>query len=374
MTTTTRPSTPLQILNAYHRIARFEGLTVKELASRLPQTIPQRLRQFVLTKVAQIVSSDTAAGTNSKRIDPWGEAMQVAALVQSHLNRYLNKPIQKYDNPVYVQELRFGRLEAKRNKILANFSMPSTKHPVLNVLRRLPIRYIDSLRGIRVFYNAATTIEKKHPDLIKDRKLTVLYPASGSHLAPLMTAIRLIDRNKIDSGEFTYTDIDKQHISKIERQLMFLLKNRVITNYTVHSAKIFGNNGTEHRYEFQYKGKKVSIVLALNRSGKSYWRPEYARGADLVILHDTEGKNAELIKQLSKEKSSHRAASPQVILTEGRESASKQVKKPSQSHYIEIQGQYGHCDGFFTTAAPRGGVEFSRCAYTSGLLFENKRK
>ena len=102
MTVVRKPSSAIEILTAYNRVSRFEGLTVKQFASRLPSTIPSVLRTKVLQKLAKIVSSDTVSGTSPKKIDQWSEALQVARLVKQRLNGYLNRPMQKYDTSIYT--------------------------------------------------------------------------------------------------------------------------------------------------------------------------------------------------------------------------------------------------------------------------------
>ena len=62
------------------------------------------------------------------------------------------------------------------------------------------------------------------------RKITVLYPASGSHVTPLDIAHRLIQEGLIDEAKFIFTEIDKDSLGDLRGVLLSLAKTGLYTD------------------------------------------------------------------------------------------------------------------------------------------------
>lgn len=356
-------------LSAYHRVARYEGLTPIEIMAQLPEGVLAAMRDLFGFHLPAIAASGVFPNANH-RIDPGPEAVAVASLFYGTINRYLRTPHQPDDFGTYNRERDLAALESQRGKILKSYEVDNLRHPAVEAMAAFPLRYIGSLQGGRVFYDVARTIEKYYPRLLKDRQLDALYPASGDHLAPLLTAFRLVDDGKIDRADFVFTEIKPEFRYRIEQQLIRLQGAGVIQNLAVLSPQLFSDGGDETLFSFKYKEKKITIRLALNRSGKSYWRSEDARQSELVIFHDVgTGEKRPLLWPLLEQRKEKGWKHPQVVLLEGREGESKELGDGLPRNFHEVGGQYGHCNIQVTIDTPSRELETGRCEYKSAVMF-----
>ncbi len=143
-------------------------------------------------------------------------------------------------------------------------------------------------------------INSKPRFLTKDRKSTVLYPGSGSHVTPLEIASQLIRENRIDEATFIFTEIDPMALDDLRDILQTLVGVGMYTDLQETQQEFPLGQGREVTFRVKFQGKPITVLFALNRSGERdkkrpeynnlswgrYWRSEYAQRANLVYHHD----------------------------------------------------------------------------------------
>lgn len=144
---------------------------------------------------------------------------------------------------------------------------------------------LGSMRDAPAFEELALKLPN-HIDL-RDRKLTVLYPASGTHLAPLLLASKLIDGDFIDEAVFTCTEISAETPEQIIENLNAVCL--VKPQFKFHPAKVTEEahlEGRKFTFPLEYSGKKITIILLLNCCGTSLFPETELEGKKIVISHD----------------------------------------------------------------------------------------
>jgi len=125
------------------------------------------------------------------------------------------------------------------------------------------------------------------PRFLHKRSVSVLYPGSGSHITPLDIAHLLIDRGLIDRAEFIFTEIEPTYCSELETILTLLVSKGYYTSFSKKTVELeAGQQGSETILSIVRQDKVIQLIFALNRSGQSYFRPEYLDRADIFYLHD----------------------------------------------------------------------------------------
>lgn len=158
--------------------------------------------------------------------------------------------------------------------------------PFRRLIPHLDKNGIDDFRSTEVMTKAA-----QDPDLaalMKKKKLiNILYPASGSHMAPLGIAMKGIDQGYLDSAHLTYTEVDASAEDRVRTYLEAMASPSQNLITSLHEKTEQFKEGHETKFDFYYKGKYVSLTFALNRGGELWARNEVIRDADLIIFHDS---------------------------------------------------------------------------------------
>lgn len=145
---------------------------------------------------------------------------------------------------------------------------------------------LDDLRSAEVMLKAAKSPELM--DLMKTkRSLNVVYPASGSHMAPLEIVMSGVDRGLLDSARLTYTEIDPKAGGRVREYLRLMASpaQGIISNLQENTQTF--DPGRETIFSFTYKGKPIQLVFATDRGGDLWVRDEVVKDSDLVIFHDS---------------------------------------------------------------------------------------
>ena len=328
-------------------------------------------KQKLLEEIADIASE-----SNPEIIDPGVETELVARLFCSdNKNRFnvkspFNTSITSADIEEYHFESRAKFWEAHRNDIAKNYNL-TKDNPFSKVFDNINIGLINTFRGISAFDELATHIPDMIPSVRETKKLNVLYPASGAHIAPVITAMKLIDDGTINTATFTYTEIRKKMFRYLHHIIKESVEYNVFNSLEDEGWEKFENQGAERKIVIQYNGGTINLLFALNRSGKKYYREEYLESADLVIIHDPgdgffEG-SAEIMANIIYEKRKQFPDKDQAIIMEGTSTANHfgPLKNPfpKSINQIEIKKQYGHCSG------ENGIGEVDKCAYVSARVF-----
>lgn len=277
------------------RVKMLEGLTLGDFESILPPDDPDR--KEVMQKLKQIIRGSNYyprhdARRNPARLDPLWETIHAARLFRTnppdrdesypHLwpSRIIQEDIDAYQRATLVQWW-----EGHREKVREEFHLNTVNHPFASLFDRLPVDILSALRGLPVFDSLGEKMVRLIPAIAKSRKLQVLYPGSGFHVAPLLTALRLMDAGIIDEAAYLYTEIDPSHFAWLKHIFERGLGNP-FDRVTLEPKREFPGEGSEQAILLDYKGHPLRIVFALNRSGENYYRPEYLKEADLVVIHD----------------------------------------------------------------------------------------
>lgn len=145
---------------------------------------------------------------------------------------------------------------------------------------------LDDLRSAEVMSKAAKGPELT--DLMRTkRSLNIVYPASGSHMAPLEIVMSGVDRGLLDSARLTYTEIEAKAEGRVREYLRLMASptQSMISNLQ-ETTQVF-DSGRETTFSFDYKEKPVQLVFATDRGGDLWARDEVVKDGDLVIFHDS---------------------------------------------------------------------------------------
>lgn len=182
----------------------------------------------------------------------------------------------------------FSYCNAHQSSIPMNLHLlggDAVRHPFVDIVYHLDHYGIDDFRSAGVFNQVAedTAVQALAR---KGRSLTLLYPASGSHMTPFLIPLKLIDQGAIDRARVIYTEINELTVARVDEYLRFFAFSAqpLFQDYR-RGVKNF-STGYEVHHRFKYKGKPIEFVFAIKRSGELYARDEYIREADLVVFHD----------------------------------------------------------------------------------------
>lgn len=364
------------------RVRIFEGITHTRLKNMLAGYPVDAATQKNLD---DIFTQDPAGKPDS--IDRGTEAQNLAEELQA-ANHFLWKgksplffKIRSKDIQLYKQQEEVEAWKARGDESFNELGIGKVNHPLAQVARDLGVTHFHNFRSLPAFDRLAQTIANELPAVKISRHLEVLYPASGFHIAPLLTAFRLMDQNLIDTASYTYTEIDKSAFGELCSYAEVLVNKGVCDSFSLKTPKIFGpygSEGKEYKLELVYKGKTICFTLALNRSGREYYRGEYLPQADIVVIHDP-GNNSlklsyELLSQMLFEKSRGDdvfKAKPQLVIMEGEQdpgyfapSIDRKATPPAGTSFIPLLGPYGHCDG-----VPVLG-EITGCEFQSAFVYK----
>lgn len=217
--------------------------------------------------------------------------------------------------------------------------MPSSMTPftIVNQLGSYGLQHLVKSHG--VFFDLAASIQRLNPAILSDRNLSVLYPGSGAHVSPVLTAMGLIDSNAIDTAEFVYTELNPETAKNIYSGLMEIgrLKPGLLESVALNGDTI----------TIVYKGKPITIRVDVNteaeaglspgesRSGEifQYMTEEQFKKADLVILHDLYADPDHAILDLLEAQRKIGSGDRLVLATVS--------SLPAKNRYLPILGPYG---------------------------------
>ncbi len=259
-------------------------------------------------------------------------------------------------------------------------------HPLAAFVKRLPLLGLDQWRSLQVFDGYA---EKLSALLNKtgNRNPTLLYPASGNHYAPLQTMMRLIDLGAADSVTMVGTDLEFDRGDMV-RTLKALKHAGVVESIDTPppTTMSFSRGGSEQIFKMHYRGKSITIEMAIGRSGEEYFLPKDFKRAVGVIIHDPDSIHAKntykLLSSLAAAEINVGDKNERLMLMEGTPGpnyirgftmgsqtmrSDPQIQHPMLGVSPErIQGTYGHCKDTFGDI---GVGEIFACAYESAFVF-----
>lgn len=321
-------------------VACFEGFSLTDFKQGLFDLPEKEVALNALGSYAldRLLSGDPG------RVDPGDEAYIAAEIFTGPYAPVLPFAVAQSDLDSYALEY----FSAHREVVAREYHLESVEHPFAGYFDNVSPYYFHDFRGLPVFDQLPDLVSANLPQISEHRELNVLYPGSGSHIAPLLTAMKLIDSGIIDRATFTFTEIS-DYSSRITGLLELGIQLGIFDSVNEGGPKHFLFAGTEQSFEITYKGKKIVLVFALNRSGKEYYREDYLRRADLVVLHDPKDgylrSSYDLLAHMQREKAKKFPESAQMVVMEGGR-RDWEIGFPESLAISEISGPYGHCQGF----------------------------
>lgn len=330
----------------------FEGKSLEELKSALggDELIEVIRGQNILTK---------ETGGNPDQIDAGDEAASVAAVCAGNDQQYaplLHFRVASWDIDQYWEE--------QKSAIAQRYGVDTVTHPFAKLYDTLSMHWAESFRGVRAFDQLAKIIPAQLPDVVARRELRVLYPASGSHIAPLLTAMQLIDAGVIDRAVYVYTELTAKALTDLALQLEPFATLAFGPRYS------YPNAGWERTLDVHYHGGTIRIQFAYRRSGNAFYREDDRRRADLIVLHDTETTNATLLAPMLMADRDAPTDHAQLVVMDGDDAAPTKADDKSGGWVrlpiepVRIPGQYGHCVQPDTMVR-----EVGSCFYKSAWVF-----
>lgn len=367
--------------NSCNGVQALEGLTLDQLddfiTSRASEYIPilgpvislfedndSASRKEILNYLEHVIR-----GGDPDRIDRGEEAVIVA--------RYFyqcprcEKKIEEKDVEDYTVAYFQEKYEKGRGEIAEKYNL-SPDFAFSPITETIPIEQYSTFRGSRVFEQLADTLPALLTDIPVKRKINFLYPGSGSHIAPLLTAMGLINAEVIDEASFIYTEIDKDSFYNLYYLLREALDKGVFEEVSANTWTTFANNdGSERNLTIRYKGKFIHIKFVLNHGGARYYRKDHLDWADVVIIHDPESGffegSVNLLSQMLIDAKDGVSPKNRLVVMEGHSEdyhfASSDTHFPDGMKQTKIVGQYGHCSGIDYVG------EIKNCAYSSAGVF-----
>ncbi|MGH7828641.1 MAG: hypothetical protein ACREP8_00555, partial [Candidatus Binatia bacterium] len=341
----------------------YEGLTLENFRQSLADR-PEK--EEALKKLQYILS-----GGDPHRVDPGYETVHTAFLFSCrpdnpyrHLIPFKLK-VSEADAELYHTERLQGYWEKKKDVVAKVFNLSSVQHPLAHFVKEMPVKHADAIRGLPAFDGLAHVLAENVPELRQDRELNVLYPGSGHHLAPLITAIKLIDEGKVDKASYIYTELDPAYSSLLIDHLRWAVFKGIFDQLTIGKWVEYPGNGSERLLELSYQGRPIRILFAVKRSGQEYYREEYLKSADLVILHDPGigylDDSFDLLAHLLLKRKALGLRQNQLVVMEGERKFqhNEKINWPGGLGRIILPGPYGHC-------RPVDGVgEIERCDFST---------
>lgn len=192
----------------------------------------------------------------------------------------------------------FGEIYAPTSipVVLDNFGLMDVVHPFFDIVYRLNIDQLQDFRSAGAFIKVTDAIEEEGLIAAEKRDFSVMYPGSGSHIAPLVMALLMIDNGSIDRAYFTFTEIDDEAARRIDTYLSAMSggDDPIFTDYSTYNAETV--NGERTFFVFDYKGKRISLSLLLDNAGRCYLPREFECSSycpseemvekDVLVIHD----------------------------------------------------------------------------------------
>ncbi|MFA4890990.1 MAG: hypothetical protein WC604_01370 [Candidatus Gracilibacteria bacterium] len=146
--------------------------------------------------------------------------------------------------------------------------------------------FLKSMRSAPAFEELALKLLLKGVDF-SDRRLNMLYPGAGSHIASVMVPAKLMEAGIIDQAEITLTDIeDEFHVTL--RNLRLLTK--IDPNFELQDPESQQACGTQGGGEdgacLLYRKKPIKIQFLTKCSGEKWFRQEDLDRSNVAVVHD----------------------------------------------------------------------------------------
>jgi hypothetical protein len=310
-----------------------------------------------LAQLAELIK-----GGDPKRIDPGPETVDFAKRFapDGGIFPFGPYPIYYEDIVAYQMQLLKKRSEEPppvglrtlelRQKAKENFGIDKLDHPLVHLMEGMDPSYAKDFRGLPAFIKLAPVWKQQ----IQGRRLSALYPGSGSHIAPLAAAMDLIQSGSIDRADFTFTEIE-DYSNDLMKLLTKGLELGIFDEISLGNWKHFSSGapnvkddaGAERMFRMVYQGKEIAIRYALKRSGEAYYRKEYFQDANLVIFHDIDPWSNSfniLAEMLFDRKTKGLAHKKQLLIMEGSPVDSYYIAHfPKELQQTELESPYGHC-------------------------------
>lgn len=172
---------------------------------------------------------------------------------------------------------------------------------------KLRAQFLESMRSTPAFEELAAQLPNAVD--LSDKKLTVLYPGSGMHIAPVALPAQLMAANVIDQAEMIFTEIDQAFLPLLMQNLQMLSRLNpdfsapvILTSTPLACA----DDGKEFQISLNYKGKPIMIRFLLNCSGNKWFRDEDLGKSKVFVGHDgphtREGGSAAFLYQILRAK------------------------------------------------------------------------
>lgn len=351
------------------RVRVFEGLDRDGIAELMGANSYRR-GEDVLQAYASMVSNPT-------KIDHPYEVIEAAYAFltdDNHPNQsspfrhLLTHRITPTDIAAYCKETN-RRLWAPHARTYAQeLGLTRVAHPMGRFVARLPTSGLHHVRSLLAFQTLAQRVAEQMPTVTASRRFTVLYPGAGTHIAPLITAMQLMDEDKIDTAYFTYTDIKPQW-KALFAIFQDLFHAGILERVALSPEKRVGEDCSEWIFHLRYKGKTITLTEAVQCSGERYYREADLQRADLVVIHDPGpgsflySSYAQLAQVLyDREQLRNYRSQLAVIEVAVPERAALDGKPNLGVAPLILPGPYGHCHGV------DGLGEFKGCKFVGTTL------
>ncbi len=154
------------------------------------------------------------------------------------------------------------------------------------LMSQLPF-YFSSFKSAKAMSDLAR-MAVHHTDVANNRYAYILVPASGHHVAPLVTAMVLMDQDIIDRADYVFTETDASSVGNTVKALKKWAALRPELSPPEKLGEWWGRHGGSiFRIQLYWKGRPIRIHMAISDSPRGkYFTPADADAADIVILHD----------------------------------------------------------------------------------------
>lgn len=126
------------------------------------------------------------------------------------------------------------------------------------------------------------------------KRVTILYPASGAHVGPLEAAFTLLKSNSTLEGvDFIYTEISDFVPARLKQNLTYLAEQGLIRDLKIKKPKRTKTDGTATKYTMNvvtpHGLKNIRIRLEMHCCKDSYFSKKAFTTADILLFHDLGG-------------------------------------------------------------------------------------
>src|SRR5262249_11119376 len=154
------------------------------------------------------------------------------------------------------REGRCGQMAETRAVRLSRLGLLQAEHALFDVVHYAANDFVtDDFRSALAFEEVA-----RSPFLmeaVSKRKLTIVYPASGAHLTPLVLPMKLIDDQRIEEAKLLYFEINGAAAIHAVHYLKWFEEHQLIAGLKI--GHIQEGERESFNCRFLYRGKKVEL-------------------------------------------------------------------------------------------------------------------